>query len=70
MRLKLMTYDLNVCYVPGQQMLVADHLSRSFLQDNEGGENDFTGVCHSINVSDQVKLQFIEETLKDAAYTI
>uniref|UniRef100_A0A671XRU6 ribonuclease H n=1 Tax=Sparus aurata TaxID=8175 RepID=A0A671XRU6_SPAAU len=40
MLLRLQKYDLNVTYVPGRDMLLADTLSRAYLRDSYKGQRD------------------------------
>lgn len=66
MRLKLLIYNLNVKHVPGKEMHVADHLSRSYLTNENADEfKEYNEVVHSINMSDEKLKIFKQETLKD-----
>lgn len=53
MRMKLLIYKLNVIYVPGKEMHIADSLSRAYLKDEPANEFlEFADVVHTVNVSD------------------
>lgn len=47
MVLKLLKYDLDVQYVPGPKMFIADYLSRNFLRDNLKVEPSLQELVHS-----------------------
>ena len=51
MLLRLLRYRLNVHYVPGSRMYIADTLSRAFLQDNDSQEEK--------SVDDQMRIHTI-----------
>jgi glycerol-3-phosphate cytidylyltransferase-like family protein len=48
MLLQLMRYDLNVKYVPGKEMYIADTLSRAYLASNSPPELNEQYVIHSV----------------------
>ncbi|XP_017304659.1 uncharacterized protein K02A2.6-like [Diaphorina citri] len=49
MRLALLQYDLEVTYLPGRQMLVADLLSRNYIQRAYDNEIQIKGYVHNLN---------------------
>lgn len=70
MKLKLLKYDLDIVYVPGKYMYVADLLSRSYIKEYD--QDDFLKeIVHSvkavrhIHVTDKKLKEFQECTLKD-----
>lgn len=66
MKLKLIKYNLNVVYVPGKFLHIADLLSRSYLKtEMNNEEEDFNEVIHSLNISDYRKEQLKFETEND-----
>jgi hypothetical protein len=56
MQLKLLKYSLNIKYLPGKEMLVADMLSRDYLCDENYNETDMTDVVHSLELSDYLPI--------------
>uniref|UniRef100_A0A8D8X2M1 RNA-directed DNA polymerase n=1 Tax=Cacopsylla melanoneura TaxID=428564 RepID=A0A8D8X2M1_9HEMI len=48
MRLALLQYDLDVTYLPGRQMLVADLLSRNFIEKSYDNEIPLQGYVHNL----------------------
>lgn len=67
MKMKLLIYNTNVVYVPGKEMHVADHLSRSHLQDEPCEEfSEYEEIIHTINMSNEKEIKFQLETSKDA----
>ena len=69
MRLKLIRYDLELQYIPGKYMYVADLLSRDFIKDKVDDDPEMAEVIHSvkaiINITDEMKGKFQTETEKD-----
>lgn len=66
-RLKLLRYDVQLEYAPGKTIHIADYLSRySMKHKEEEVEKDLENAVLSINVSDERKIEFQEETNKDA----
>lgn len=67
-KLKLMKYNLNVSYLPGKEMHIADALSRAFNNYHSKIDTDssLNEVVHSVNMSDSRILEFQTETEKDA----
>lgn len=51
LRLKLLKYDLQVEHIPGKEMHVADHLSRSFSKDDVEDDPSMLEVVHSMTMS-------------------
>lgn len=49
MRLKLLTYDIELKYLPGKKMFIADLLSRNFLSEKYENELNIEGTVHCIN---------------------
>ena len=64
-KIKLLKYDLNVCYKPGKEMLIADLLSRNYLQGVSKDETFFNEVVHTINMTETRQEEFREESEKD-----
>ncbi|GBL76248.1 Transposon Ty3-G Gag-Pol polyprotein [Araneus ventricosus] len=70
MLLKLLKYDYEVQYVPGNQMYLADTLSRAFKSDNQIKDNpEMSNMVHSITkylpMSKSRLTQFKHETDQD-----
>lgn len=66
MRLKLLKYNIEVTYVPGKFLHMADLLSRNvdktaLIEDTSA----FSEVVHSVNISENRKISMIYETEKD-----
>jgi len=49
MRVKLLTYNVNVQYLPGRQMYVADFLCRNYMKRVEKTEESTNDVVHTMN---------------------
>jgi hypothetical protein len=66
MRVKLLKYNLNVKYVPGKQMYIADLLSRSYINES-CDDPELNEVVHTLSkyaqVSDQRKAEVRQHTL-------
>lgn len=54
MRLSLLKYDLDVQYLPGKQMFIADLLSRNCLSTTYNNEIEVTGYIHNIYKPDNL----------------
>ncbi|KAI5730816.1 hypothetical protein M8J77_000372 [Diaphorina citri] len=69
MILKLIAYDLEVEYLPGTQMYIADTLSRNFIASSKEENSDCDMYIHELSPcypASQEKLQMVlEATLKD-----
>ncbi|XP_055381628.1 uncharacterized protein K02A2.6-like [Condylostylus longicornis] len=67
LKLKLEKYNLNFRYCPGKYMFIADFLSRNFKTEKQECEemNGLSDMIHTINVSDEKKKIFQDETLND-----
>lgn len=71
MLLQLQKYDINLKYKPGKELIIADTLSRAYIDDDSKFElcNNVTEyVCmivSEINISQKKWLQFQDETDKD-----
>ncbi|XP_008484637.1 uncharacterized protein K02A2.6-like [Diaphorina citri] len=69
MILKLIAYDLEVEYLPGTQMYIADALSRNFIASSKEENSDCDMYIHELSPcypASQEKLQMVlEATLKD-----
>lgn len=74
MVLKLIKYELDVKYVPGPKMFIADYLSRNFVTDNAKKEPSLLEVVHSFEsqgvVSDKKLKQIQNETIKDCDLSV
>uniref|UniRef100_A0A1Y1NHV7 RNA-directed DNA polymerase n=3 Tax=Photinus pyralis TaxID=7054 RepID=A0A1Y1NHV7_PHOPY len=66
-RLKLTIYDIDVKFLPGCKMHVADALSRA-CSKSERCETDssLADVVHSVNISNDLKSKFQEQTRNDS----
>lgn len=68
-RLKTMKYSLNVTYLKGSLLYVADYLSRAFLDEVEADTAEEEVIVHVIAkyipVSQERKLEFQKETQRD-----
>jgi len=50
MRIKSFEYDIELTYLPGKNMHIADLLSRNYIKNSEGiSEFDTLDIVHSIN---------------------
>lgn len=49
MRLKLLGYDINLAYLSGKKMFIADFLSRNFCQENYPNEFDILGTVYCLS---------------------
>lgn len=66
MKMKMLIYDLEVIYVPGKDMHIADHLSRSYLKEECAKEFDeYNEVVHTVNVSLEKQEEFRKQTEND-----
>ena len=66
MKLRLSKYMINLTYVPGKYLYVADLLSRYFNKEEKLVEiEDLNELVHTINVSDEKKAEFKAEIEKD-----
>lgn len=70
LRLKLLIYEIDLQYLPGRHMYVADLLSRNFIKRQESGEDAMTDVIHTIcevqvNFANSKLLEFVNQTKKD-----
>lgn len=68
MKLRLIKYKLNLFHIPGKDLYIADLLSRYFNKDNDEGDTeglDLDEVVHSLNISNEKRKNFQEETSKD-----
>lgn len=65
MLLKLQEYDVEVVYLPGKEMHIADLLSRSYLKTTQGSE-EFEIVCHvsSLPIREE-RLRKIQQASRD-----
>ena len=66
MRLRLQQYDIKLSYIPGKELVIADALSRNYLE--EISDTDIIPEVIStisLAVSDARKERIIEETSKD-----
>lgn len=67
MKLRLEKYNLKLTYLPGKYMYIADFLSRNFNTKNinKHGIEGLSESIHTINVSDEKKKMFQNETEND-----
>lgn len=66
MKLRLSKYTIELKYVPGKYLYIADLLSRYFDKDNRSKEiEDMDELVHSLNCSDKKKAQFQSYTDED-----
>lgn len=69
MRLKLLSYDLKVEYVPGKYLYIADYLSRNHLETGNSEEDKaFTQAVLSLSLSSKREEQFRTATSNDAVF--
>lgn len=66
-KLKLCKYDLNVTYLPGKEMHIADALSRACIgiENSIDTDRSLNEIVHSVNISDKRKLEFELATQND-----
>ena len=65
-RIKLLNYDIDLEYAPGKTIHIADYLSRYSMQcKEEDVDKTLDDSVLSINVSDDRKIEFQNETEKD-----
>lgn len=74
MRIKLLKYNLNLQYLPGKYMFVADLLSRSYLKDELDYDDKWISetvhsVSRSLNITDEKRLVFKKATKQDLILT-
>lgn len=67
LKLRLLKYEIELVYLPGKKLVVADQLSRSCLKYKGDSliSNEVVHSLTSISLSDKRKKQFIEEVDKD-----
>ena len=65
MILTIQRYSLNIVYRPGKELVLADTLSRAFLQDDKSLEKFEVNVLSTIAVPDLQLMQLKEETKRD-----
>lgn len=69
MVLKLLKYNIEVRYVPGHKMFIADYLSRHYIMDNAKIDPTVQELVHSFEqqlaVTDKKMAEFQKETLND-----
>lgn len=66
MRLSLLKYDLDVKYLPGKDMLIADHLSRNFPEESYDNEIEITDFVHNIyKVDNLLNYELIKKETED-----
>lgn len=49
MRIKLLKYQINIAYIPGKEMHIADLLSRSFVKETDVDDTWLREIVHSID---------------------
>jgi hypothetical protein len=70
LRLKLLIYEIELQYLPGRYMYVADLLSRNFIKRNNTGEESLTDVIHTVcdielAYKNSKEQEFIQKTQDD-----
>ncbi|XP_054723301.1 uncharacterized protein K02A2.6-like [Uloborus diversus] len=69
MKIKLLRYQLNLKYLPGKNMYIADLLSRSFLSEPVADDSEMTELVHClkkyVQVSPDKQKEFVAATLND-----
>jgi len=55
LRLKCLFYDIELEYLPGKYMYIADLLSRNFIKRNDREKVNMSGVIHTIS---EIQLNF------------
>ena len=71
MRIRMLNYDVNVEYLPGKYMHIADYLSRHFREVGDSEEDStFFETVLSINMSNEKHEIFEKELLKDETLKI
>lgn len=67
MKIRLLKYDIDLQFLPGKYLYIADLLSRCYDKEEKSTEIEYLeDMVHSINVSDAKKLLFKNETEKDS----
>jgi len=61
LRVKLLIYNVNVEYLPGKRMYIADFLSRNYIKRSEKSEESLNDVVHTMEI---VEIKF-ENNKKD-----
>lgn len=74
LRLKMLAYEMRVCYLPGKLQFMADTLSRSAMKETDTnqvvkGQDGECIVVNSLAMSDRQKQQFQNMTEKDEQLT-
>jgi len=72
LRVKLLIYNVNVEYLPGKLMYVADFLRRNYIKRNEKSEESLNDVVHTMEIieikfENNKKDDFKKESRKDEA---
>ncbi|KAL4113759.1 hypothetical protein QTP88_017332 [Uroleucon formosanum] len=70
LRIKFLLYDIDLDYLPGKYMYIADSLSRNFIKRNDSEEENMSDVIHTIskiqlNFKNNKESEFIEKTKND-----
>ncbi|XP_028839495.1 uncharacterized protein K02A2.6-like isoform X3 [Denticeps clupeoides] len=70
MLLRLQRYDIEVTYIPGKDMLLADTLSRSYLPEHASGDSvemeiESINMVHHIHIAEERFKAIREETSRD-----
>jgi RNase H-like domain found in reverse transcriptase/Reverse transcriptase (RNA-dependent DNA polymerase)/Integrase zinc binding domain len=68
MQLKIIKYDIDIMYLPGKQMVLADTLSRASLQETDLDDPEMDVLVHSVSkhmpLTPERRLEFQRETEK------
>lgn len=62
LRVKLLAYNIDLSYLPGKYMYVADFFSRNFIQRNEESEEVLNDIVHTLS---EVELEFKNNKQKE-----
>lgn len=69
MLMRLLKYDINIVYLPGRDMLIADLLSRAYIKDHVEEDSEMQYVIHAISnnipMSDEKKDLFRKSICDD-----
>lgn len=61
MVVKLMKYNVDVKYVPGSKLYIADYLSRHFITENSADDPSFQEIVHSVETQLPIAAKKVQE---------